>query len=250
MKIVVIGDVHSNLPALEAVMKEIKENIKPDAIFFAGDAVGYGPWPGETIDILKENVDFGVLGNHDAGIVGKTDINDYYDAVRYVINWTTDILTNEQFAFLDRLKYIHADEHSRTLLSHGSPRMPERYDYIFNCKGVNRLYDVAPFLQRVNFVGHSHYTNLFLLTGNNQSVELNISSGEVDISTLPNPVVCVCGSVGQPRDGDPRSSFVSYDTEKKILKYHRVEYDFELTINKIKSLRLPASFGERLKNGC
>ena len=77
MKIVVIGDVHSNLPALEAVMKEIRENIKPDAIFFSGDAVGYGPWPGETIDILKENVDFGVLGNHDAGIVGKTDINDY-----------------------------------------------------------------------------------------------------------------------------------------------------------------------------
>ena len=250
MKIVVIGDVHSNLPALEAVMKEIKENIKPDVILFSGDAVGYGPWPGETIDILKENVDFGVLGNHDAGIVGKTDINDYYDAVRYVINWTTDILTNEQFAFLDRLKYIHVGEMSQTLLSHGSPRMPERYDYIFNCKGVNRLYDVAPFLQKVNFVGHSHYTNLFLLTGNNQSVELNISSGEVDISNLPNPVVCVCGSVGQPRDGNPKSSFVSYDTDKKIIKYHRVEYNFELTINKIRSLRLPASFGERLRNGC
>ena len=250
MKIVVLGDVHSNLPALEAVLKEIKENIKPDAILFSGDAVGYGPWPGETIDILKENVDFGVLGNHDAGIVGKTNINDYYDAVRYVINWTTDILTNEQFAFLDRLKYIHVDERSHSLLSHGSPRMPERYDYIFNCKGVNRLYDVAPFLQKVNFVGHSHYTNLFLLTGNNQSVELNISGGEVDISTLPNPVICVCGSVGQPRDGDPRSSFVSYDTAKQILKYHRVEYDFELTISKIKGLRLPASFGERLRHGC
>ena len=250
MKIVVLGDVHSNLPALEAVMKEIRENIRPDLILFSGDAVGYGPWPGETIDILKEVVDFGVLGNHDAGIVGKTDINDYYDAVRYVINWTTDILTNEQFAFLDRLKYIHVYDAVHCLLSHGSPRMPERYDYIFNCRGVNRLYDVAPFLQRVNFVGHSHYTNLFLLTGNNQSVELNIAGGEIDILTLPNPVVCVCGAVGQPRDGDPRSSSVSYNTDTKIIKYHRVEYNFELTINKIRALRLPASFGERLRNGC
>ena len=250
MKFVVLGDVHSNLPALEAVIKEIKEKIKPDAVFFSGDAVGYGPWPGETIDILKDFVTAGVLGNHDAGIVGKTDINDYYDAVRYVINWTTDILTNPQFAFLDKLKYIHVENHcSNFLLSHGSPRMPERYDYIFNCRGVNKLYDVAPFLQRINFVGHSHYTNLFLLTGNYQSVELNISSGEADISALPNPVVCVCGSVGQPRDGDPRASFVSFDTETKIIIFHRVEYNFELTITKINSLHLPASFGERLRKG-
>lgn len=250
MKIVVIGDVHSNLPALEAVMKMIKTEIKPDAVFFAGDAVGYGPWPGETIDLLKDFVAAGVLGNHDAGIVGKTDITDYYDAVRYVINWTTDLLTNDQFAFLDRLKYIHVEESMHFLLSHGSPRMPERYDYIFNCRGVNRLYDVAPFLQKVNFVGHSHYTNLFLMTGMDKSIELNISSGEVDISKLPNPVVCVCGSVGQPRDGDPRASFVSYDTDKQIIRYHRVEYDFEETIRMIKQLRLPVSFGERLRNGC
>ena len=81
-----------------------------------------------------------------------------------------------------------------------------------------------------------------LFTSGGQSIEVSVSTS--------NPVVCVCGSVGQPRDGDPRSSFVSYDTETKIIKYHRVEYNFELTINKIKSLRLPASFGERLRNGC
>jgi diadenosine tetraphosphatase ApaH/serine/threonine PP2A family protein phosphatase len=248
MRIAVLGDIHSNLPALEAVMKEIK-NMSVDAVFFSGDAVGYGPWPGETIDILKENVTAGVLGNHDAGIVGKTDITDYYDAVRYVINWTIDTLTNEQFGFLDRLKYIHSEEkYGSFLLSHGSPRMPEKYDYIFNCKGINKLYEVKAYLKNINFIGHSHYMNLFVMTGQDKSVELNISQGEVDVK-FPNPVICVCGSVGQPRDGDPRAGFVVYDAEKMKVSFHRVEYDVEKTVNKIKSLRLPGTYGERLRNG-
>jgi diadenosine tetraphosphatase ApaH/serine/threonine PP2A family protein phosphatase len=248
MKIAVIGDIHSNLPALEAVMKKIKE-LSVDAIFFAGDAVGYGPWPGETIDILKENVTAGVLGNHDAGIVGKTDISDYYDAVRYVINWTIDSLTNEQFGFLDRLRYIHSEEKfSSFLLSHGSPRMPERYDYLFGCKDVNKLYEVEAYLKNINFTGHSHYMNVFVMKGPGNSVELNISSGEVDVK-FSNPVICVCGSVGQPRDGDPRAGFVVYDADKKKIKFYRVEYDFEKTIDKINSLRLPGTYGERLRNG-
>ncbi|MDX9805823.1 MAG: metallophosphoesterase family protein [bacterium] len=248
MRIAVLGDIHSNLPALEAVMKEIK-NMSVDAVFFSGDAVGYGPWPGETIDILRENVTAGVLGNHDAGIVGKTDITDYYDAVRYVINWTINTLNNDQFGFLDRLKYIHSEEkHGSFLLSHGSPRMPERYDYIFNCKGINKLYEVKTYLKNINFIGHSHYMNLFVMTGAEKSVELNISQGEVDVK-FPNPVICVCGSVGQPRDGDPRAGFVIYDTEKIKVSFHRVEYDIEKTVQKIKSLRLPNTYGERLRNG-
>lgn len=248
MKIAVLGDIHSNLPALEAVMKEIK-NLSPDAVFFSGDAVGYGPWPGETLDLLRETVTAGVLGNHDAAVVGKTDVSDYYDAVRYVINWTIDSLTNEQYGFLDRLKYIHSEsEMGSFILSHGSPRMPERYDYVFSSKGVNRLYEVKQFLKGVNFVGHSHYMNLFVMTGDDKSVEMNISSKDVTVD-YPNPVICVCGSVGQPRDGDNRAGFVTFDTDKKRIQFHRVEYDIEKTIRKIKSLKLPGSFGERLRNG-
>lgn len=248
MKIGILGDTHSNLPALEAVMKKVKE-LSLDAVFFSGDAVGYGPWPGETIDILKENVRAGVLGNHDAGVVGKTDITDYYDAIRYVINWTTDSLTNDQFGFLDRLKYIYTEsEYGEFLLSHGSPRMPERYDYIFTSKGVNRLFEVEPFLKRVNFVGHSHHMNVFAMTGKDTSVEMQVTDNELDIN-FSHKVICVVGSVGQPRDGDPRAGFVVYDTEKKTLRFYRVDYDFEKTIKKIKDLRLPNSFGERLRNG-
>ncbi|MGI6394048.1 MAG: metallophosphoesterase family protein [bacterium] len=248
MKIAVLGDVHSNLPALEAVMKKIKD-LSVEAIFFLGDAVGYGPWPGETIDILKENVAAGVLGNHDAGIVDKTDISDYYDAVRYVINWTIDTIDNEQFGFLDRLKYIHVEEKLGSFLfCHGSPRMPERYDYVFGCKDINKLYDVKLYLKNINFIGHSHYMNLFVMTGEGKSVELGISQGEVEIK-YPYPVVCVCGSVGQPRDGDPRAGFVVYDTEKKTISFHRVEYDIEKTIQKIESLKLPGTYGRRLRNG-
>jgi diadenosine tetraphosphatase ApaH/serine/threonine PP2A family protein phosphatase len=247
MKIALFGDVHSNLPALEAVAKEI-ERISPDAVYFLGDAVGYGPWPKETLDLLKKIVTEGVLGNHDAGVVGKTDISDYYDAVRYVINWTTDIISNDQYEFLDKLKYIHVDNEKDFLLSHGSPRMPERYDYIFGEKSVSRLYEVKQFLKMINFVGHSHYMNLFLMTGQNKSVEIDISSGEIELD-FKKPAICVCGSVGQPRDGDSRAGFVTYDTDKKILKFHRVEYDYEKTVRKIMDLRLPRSFGERLRDG-
>ncbi len=242
------GDVHSNFPALEAVVKEIKK-ISPDGIYFLGDAVGYGPWPKETLDQLKEIVTEGVLGNHDAGVVGKTDISDYYDAVRYVINWTTDTITNDQYEFLDMLKYIHVvDNPGNFLLSHGSPRMPERYDYIFGCKSIRKLYEVEPYLKEVNFVGHSHYMNLFAMTGSEKAVEIDISTQEIEID-YGCPVVCVCGSVGQPRDGDPRAGFVTFDTDKKVIKFHRVEYDIEKTVNKVKELRLPRSFGERLRNG-
>jgi len=245
MIIALLGDVHSNFVALEAVVKKIKD-ISPDAVYFLGDAVGYGPWPKETLEMLKGIVTEGVLGNHDAGVVGKTDISDYYDAVRYVINWTTDLLENDQYEFLDKLKYIHVEDDF--LLSHGSPRMPERYDYIFGNKSVDRLYEVKPYLRNINFVGHSHYMNLFVMTGQDKSVEIDITSGEVT-ADYKKPVICVCGSVGQPRDGDSRAGFVTYDTDKKIIKFHRVEYEVEKTIRKIIDLKLPRSFGERLRDG-
>lgn len=251
MKIVILCDIHGNLPALEAVMREVRHNISPDAVFFGGDVVGYGPWPGETIDMVRDVMTAGVLGNHDAGVIGKVDATDYYDAVRYVINWTQSQLNRKQMEFLDSLKYIHVEEHfGNFLLSHGSPLNPSKYDYIFNCKGVSRLFEVEKFLKHINFIGHSHYLNLFLLTGDNKTIELSLDTGEVNIaSVMGYSLICVCGSVGQPRDGDPRASFISFDTETKLLRVHRVEYNIEQTVQKIKSLRLPVSFGERLLHG-
>jgi predicted phosphodiesterase len=247
MLIALISDIHSNLPALEAVLKRIKE-MRADAVFFTGDAVGYGPWPSESVSLLMENVSGGVFGNHDAGVIGKTDISNYYDTVRYVIEWTKEQLSQKQIEFLNSLKYIsvHNVDNFEFMCSHGSPRAPELFEYLFNTAYVDTLYSVKDFLKNINFVGHSHFMNFFVMA-DNRSVELDISS-PIEIK-FTKPSICVVGSVGQPRDGDSRAGFVSFDTTTKLLKFHRVEYNVQLTVDKIKSLRLPRTFADRLLYG-
>ncbi len=247
MLIALLSDIHGNLPALEAVIRRIAE-MKPDRLYFLGDAVGYGPWPAESVELLRRNVHGGVLGNHDAGAARKVDVSSYYDAIRYVIEWSRDQLNDDQKKFLSDLKYIYNDDTGLILCSHGSPRMPERFDYLYSKETVERLYEVEPFLRRLTFVAHSHFFSYFVLTGNGRSIELDLASGRIDID-FPYPSVCVIGSVGQPRDGDKRAGFVTFDTEKMSVQFHRVEYDVEKTVNQIRKLKLPRSFADRLLEG-
>lgn len=249
MLIALISDIHSNVIALEAVLKKIKE-LGAERTYFLGDAVGYGPWPRESVELLMENCYAGVLGNHDAGVVKKIDISNYYDAIRYVLEWTRTQLGEKEMAYLSNLRYIYAEQGAGSFLcAHGSPRQPEKYDYILSRQTLDRLYEVEPFLKKINFVAHSHFMNFFVMAGKGNSVELDISSGKIELD-FTYPAVCVIGSVGQPRDGDKRSSFVTFDTEKNVVGFHRVEYDVLPVANRIRELKLPRSFADRLLEGC
>lgn len=247
MLIALISDIHGNLPALEAVIRRIVE-LRPDRLYFLGDAVGYGPWPAESVEILRRNVHGAVLGNHDAGVVRKTDLSNYFDAIRYVIEWSREQLDDTQKDFLGKLKYVLNDDSGLLLCSHGSPRQPEQFDYIYSKDTVEPLYEIEPFLRRVTFMAHSHLFSYFVLTGEGRTIELDLSSGQIDID-FPYPSVCVIGSVGQPRDGDRRAGFVTFDTEKMTIMFHRVEYPVERTVSQIRKLKLPRSFADRLLEG-
>ncbi len=247
MLVALIADIHGNLPALEAVIRRIAE-IRPDRLYFLGDAVGYGPWPAECTEIVRRNVHAGVLGNHDAGVVSRTDVSNYYDAIRYVLDWSRERMNEEQKSFLRNLKHLFTDETGLILCSHGSPRDPERFDYLYSKETVAGLYAVEPFLRRITFVAHAHFFGYFVLTGNGKVVELDLESGCVNID-FPYPSLCVIGSVGQPRDGDPRAGFVTFDTEKLALQIHRVAYDVEKTADQIRRNKLPRTFADRLLEG-
>jgi len=247
MLIALIADIHGNLPALEAVIRRIVE-IRPDRLYFLGDAVGYGPWPAEVTELIRRNVHAGVIGNHDAGVVNRTDVSNYYDAVRYVIDWSRDQMNEQQRSFLAGLKHVFVDETGLLLCAHGSPRHPEQFDYLYSKETVATLYEVEPFLRRMIFVAHSHFFGYFVLTGEGKVIELDLTSGCVNIDFLY-PSVCIVGSVGQPRDGDPRAGFVTFDTEKMVVQFHRVSYDVEKTVTQIKKQKLPRTFADRLPEG-
>ncbi|MFO7736599.1 MAG: metallophosphoesterase family protein [bacterium] len=249
MKIAFISDIHSNIVAFEAVMKKIRD-LKVHEIYFLGDAVGYGPWPVETIELLQKVCTNNVLGNHDAGVVGKTNIANYYDAARYVMFWTKEQLDEKALSFINSFPYIRTREDTEVdfMTSHGSPRKPQSFEYVFDVTSARKLYDRHSFLKSVNFVGHSHIMSFVVLPRDGHPVELDLSSGKI-VLDFDAPSVCSVGSVGQPRDGDPRSGFVVLDTESRFITFHRVAYDVSSVVNKIYELKLPRSFGDRLTEG-
>ncbi|MCK5808997.1 metallophosphoesterase [bacterium] len=247
MRIAFIADIHSNLPALEAVLADIKKE-SCDIIYFAGDAVGYGPWPAETISLLMSQNLVGIVGNHDTGVVGSSSLRGYYDAARYVIEWTRQQLSAAQFEWLSSLSYTKTP-YEWLLLSHGSPDYPQEFRYVATAHDVELLQHSHLKLPHLTVVGHSHLQRLFLMTSGKRALELSVDE-ESGISLDKNaPYFCIAGSVGQPRDGDTRAAWSLYDREEGQFYFKRVEYDISLVQKEIERKGLPRNFGVRLAEG-
>jgi len=233
MRIAFIGDIHSNLPALEAVLADIKKE-GCDAIYFVGDAVGYGPWPAETISLLMSQDIIGIVGNHDTGVVGSSSLRGYYDAARYVIEWTRQQITSAQFEWLSSLPYTAT---------------PQEFRYVATARDVEKLQHSNVVLPHLTVVGHSHLQRLFLMTSGRRALELSVDDENGISLTQDVPYFCVAGSVGQPRDGDPRAAWSLYDREEGVFYFKRVEYDIALVQKEIEARGLPRNFGVRLMEG-
>ena len=240
MRVAVISDIHANRHALEAVLDAVDAE-SPDALWCLGDTVGYGPAPNECCDLVRDRAEPVLVGNHDLVVLGELTVSDFNDEAAAAALWTSDVLTTESREFLSPLK--PRGEVDGVDLYHASARDPV-WEYILTEEAAKATLDAtqAP----VVLVGHSHVALAFTPA---QALEeaLAPAGREVDLSSarwLLNP-----GSVGQPRDGDPRAAYLVLDFDAQRATFRRVPYALERTQEEIRERRLPETLAARLAVG-
>jgi diadenosine tetraphosphatase ApaH/serine/threonine PP2A family protein phosphatase len=241
MRVAVISDIHANLHALEAVLGALEAEA-PDAIWNLGDVVGYGPRPNRCCSAVAARAGLSLCGNHDLGVLGTIDLEDFSDDAAAAALWTRGVLSTESQRYLDGLEpEARADG---VELFHASPRDPV-WDYVLSGEAAldALLRTEAPIV----LVGHSHVALAVLLANLELSGGLAPGGTEIDLSQgrwLLNP-----GSVGQPRDGDARAAFLLLDLGAGRASFRRVEYPVERTQAEIRERGLPDALAERLAGG-
>ena len=241
MKYVIISDIHGNLEALEATRREI-ERISPDKILCLGDLVGYGASPNECVESTREICDVTVAGNHDFGAIGRTDIAYFNMYAREAILWTAKALKDDAFHYLRDLPFAEVvGDHIRIV--HATPREPERWNYIFTHEQA--LEEFRAFQERVCFIGHSHQPAIYELM---DEETLIVNADHVEVRGERRYLVNV-GSVGQPRDGDPRACICVYDETNADISIRRIEYDIDGAKKRINDAGLPPVLANRLSWG-
>jgi predicted phosphodiesterase len=235
-----ISDVHANLEALEAVFRDIDKQTVQN-IFFLGDVVGYGANPNECADLIKNNCDLSIAGNHDHAALGITDISYFNERAAEAIMWTFEVMDESTTGFLEKQPFTREIENQDVLLAHGSPYEPEAWHYVLNMEDVKRSLEAQE--NRICLVGHSHRPFVAEETAEG---ELLIHPMWITLTEGSRYIMNV-GSVGQPRDRDPRSSYLIIDDE--MAELIRVEYDIPTTQKKILDAGLPEQLAARLAMG-
>ena len=243
MRYAIFSDVHGNIEALESVISKFKEIGGVDEYICLGDIVGYGADPEACCSLIRDVAKVTLLGNHDAAVAGRMDYSYYYDAAREALDWCVERLSPDNMAWLKSLPYTHRV--GEVEFSHGSPLQPEEYDYIFALDQARELAVQKDDLAYVTFIGHSHLTKVFALTEDNA---LDVVAPRFTLKPEMRYIITV-GSVGQPRDYDPRACAGLYDTDERRFEYVRVEYDIESQRQKIIDAGLAHNFGTRLLLG-
>jgi predicted phosphodiesterase len=243
MKIGIISDIHSNSEAINSVLKNIKE---VDEIICLGDIVGYGADPNYCIEKIKDLNCKCIAGNHDFAVVEKVNINYFNYAARAAILWTSPQLKKENFNFLLNLKK-RIELKDSVLAVHGSPQNP-LLEYILDKDTASFIFSKFNF--KIYFVGHSHLAGCFSFNENNNQVDyMNFSNGGCLEINKNKRYIINCGSVGQPRDGNPKASYGIYDQKNEIVNIYRVSYPINLTQDKIFNAGLPRNLAYRLRYG-
>ncbi len=240
MRIAVISDIHANLHALEAVLAAIEaEHV--DEIWCLGDTVGYGPRPNECVALVRERTSICLAGNHDLVVLGRIDRSAFAGEAAAAADWTRVVLDADSTAFLAGLEPTGTAPGVQ--LFHGSARDPV-WDYVLDEDAARATLEVtsAPLV----LVGHSHVA-LEISDGG------NLRGGQAPDGTIValegarrilNP-----GSVGQPRDGDPRASWLVIDTASSRAGFRRTDYSIEQTQAEMRERDLPEALWERLAHG-
>lgn len=241
MHILIISDIHANLTALEAVLSETGE---PDATWCLGDLIGYGPDPNQCVQRIRELPNLlCLIGNHDAAALDLIDITSFNPEAQQAVLWTQSQLTPDNADYLLNLpERIVTDQ---ITLAHGSPRYPI-WEYLLDTRtaGQNFNHFSTPFC----FVGHSHLPLIFQKNSVHQGVELVVPETPSLVEMTPRAIFNP-GSVGQPRDRDPRAAYAIFDPDKLSWEYQRVVYDVQSVQARMMAANLPDRHIQRLISG-
>ena len=247
MRIGVLGDIHSNLEALTAVVDQMREHEAIDHWVQVGDIVGYGADPRPCVDLVRELGCVVSIGNHDAAVVGRLDTDYFNTYARQAIDWTRDQLDQPYLDYLADLPLFV--EHENYTVVHGTMHMPEQFGYVISA--VEAVESMARQTTRIAFVGHSHVPAAYFQRADREPEQLEYvlkEEFEVNIAEFSRTLANV-GSVGQPRDEDKRAAYCVYDTETADLSVRRVHYDVATTQAKIREAGLPSVLADRLALG-
>lgn len=241
MKLAIISDIHGNLEALSSVSASI-EGQDVDRIVFVGDAVGYGADPVGVIEMVRSMADVAVVGNHDYVACGKEEPSYFNVYASRAIMWTRNRLSAADTDYLRSLDVMVLV--GDLTIVHATPLNPLDWDYLYTVEQAAVNYEA--FATGLCFIGHSHVPGVFCMDG-----EGRVSIGDTDSLRLEEGCryIVNVGSVGQPRDRDPRSCYVIYDTEKRSVDFLRVEYDVPAAQEKIMRAGLPPQLATRLAIG-
>lgn len=243
MRCLVVSDIHSNLEAFEMVLQDAGP---VDQVWCLGDLVGYGPDPNACVELLRSRSHLCIAGNHDWATLGKLDLRDFNADARQANLWNREQLTPDNLAYLEALPEILVE--GQFTLAHGSPRHPV-WEYVIYATTAQANFECfdTPFC----LVGHTHTPVVFRLIndGNNDSCEAFPPSLDGPLELGPVRSLINPGSVGQPRDGDPRASYLLLDTVKLTIQHCRIEYAVDRTQAKMERNGLPDRLVARLMYG-
>jgi diadenosine tetraphosphatase ApaH/serine/threonine PP2A family protein phosphatase len=241
LRVAAISDIHANLHALEAVLEAIDAD-PPEELWCHGDLVGYGPRPNEVIALVRERATISLVGNHDLGVLGSLDLDEFSPDAASSALWTRTVLLEEHRAYLESLSPKTNVEGAE--LYDASPRDPV-WEYVITEESARAALEstVAPAV----LVGHSHIALAITLSDGRLEGDLAPGGSHVGLDEgrwLLNP-----GSVGQPRDGDARAAWLDLDLPSGKARFQRVPYDIARTQAEIRERGLPEALAERLAHG-
>ena len=239
MRVAVISDIHGNLHALESVLRSIDAE-SPDAVWCLGDLVGYGPQPNRCCELVAERADVCLIGNHDLGVLGRIDLEDFSPDAAAAARWTAEVLEDGPRRYLESKSSSAVLD--RAELYHASPRDPV-WEYVLAPEVAFLSLEATE--KPLVLVGHSHIALRF--GAEELMLALGEEGNEVDLASerwLLNP-----GSVGQPRDGNASAAWLLVDFDAQRAVYHRAEYPVEKTQEEIRERGLPEALAVRLESG-
>lgn len=241
MKYGFFSDVHANLEALRACIIDFRAE-KLDKLFFLGDAVGYGPNPDECVKLINDIAEVKLMGNHDYAALGLMETEYFNQYAAASMGWTKNSISEKTIEIMSDFELTRVIDDF--LLVHSSPREPENWHYILDMEDAEENFDF--FTQKLCLLGHTHRPYIVFKSETGEAI---LSKETEEVIKGEYRYLVNIGSVGQPRDGDPRSCYLIFDNKENSIRLKRVQYDVRSTQKVMAEIGLPEYLIDRLAVG-